>query len=142
MGRSNELIAEETTFRELVGAVPGLRARVILDAEGWPMVRGRLGRLEWRGIEAMGSFTGTARLYAFTDSAHQIRKLRAIPGLRPEQVGDQEATFSLDAANHAAILTVARVLHFQIQRGQTFAGASPEQMRAMREMRKAKGEAA
>jgi hypothetical protein len=67
------------TFRAL--AMP-LRLRVIRDAEGWPVVPGRLGRIEWHDGQVLAVYTNRPRLFA---------RLWAIPGVRRWQVGDQEA---------------------------------------------------
>src|SRR4029453_18360960 len=58
------------------------RYRVVLDAEGWPLIPGKLGRLEWHDGTALAVYTGRPRLFA---------RLWAVPGVRRWQVGDQEA---------------------------------------------------
>jgi hypothetical protein len=58
VSRTSESIAEEEAFTRLVPAIPVLRARVVLDPEGWPTVPARYGRLEWRGVDATGPHKG------------------------------------------------------------------------------------
>jgi hypothetical protein len=63
-------------------AVPG-RYRVTADGEGFPKIPGRLGAIEW--------YDG-AQLAVFTARRRMIPRLRAL-GLRPWQIGDEEARF-------------------------------------------------
>ena len=59
-----------------------LRLRVIRDGEGWPVIPGRLGQIEYHdGRE----------LAVYTDRPRMIGRLWAVPGVRRWQVGDQEA---------------------------------------------------
>jgi hypothetical protein len=58
------------------------RYRVTLDAEGWPMIPGKLGRIEWHDGRTLAVHTDRPRLFA---------RLWAVAGLRRWQVGDQEA---------------------------------------------------
>src|SRR5262245_12382839 len=57
------------------------RYRVALDAEGWPLIPGKLGHLEWHDGTTLAVYTDRPRLFA---------RLWAIPNVRPWQVGDQE----------------------------------------------------
>jgi hypothetical protein len=66
------------TFRGLAAAG---RFRVIRDAEGWPVIPGTLGRLEYHEGAELAVYTDRPRLFA---------RLWAVPGVRPWQVGDQE----------------------------------------------------
>lgn len=65
-------------FRAL--AAPG-RYRVRRDAEGWPLIPGRLGAIEYHD---------GGRLAVWCDRPRQFAKLRAVPGVRPWQTGDRE----------------------------------------------------
>jgi hypothetical protein len=58
------------------------RYRVRLDPEGWPIIPGRYGRLEWHDGRSLAAYTDLPRLFA---------RLWALPGVRRWQVGDQEA---------------------------------------------------
>jgi hypothetical protein len=77
------------------------RYRVIRDAEGWPVIPGKLGRLEWHDGRELAVYTDRPRL---------IARLWAIPGVRRWQVGDQEARglFSPEALPAVAALIQAR----------------------------------
>lgn len=88
------------------------RARVTLDPEGWPLVAGKYGRLEWRGQGP----TGACRVYAYTDRPKMIAKLRAVSGARPVQTGDHEAAFSVEAQDVGAIKALAALLKLRTRR--------------------------
>jgi hypothetical protein len=55
--------------------------RVQLDAEGWPMIPGRLGRIEHHDNARLAVFTNRRRLHA---------RISAIPGVQRHQTGDEE----------------------------------------------------
>lgn len=118
---------EAEAFRGHMVSALGPQARLIRDAEGWPMAPGRYGRLKWRGAEA----TSEHRLYACTETRTMASKLRAIPGLHPQQVGDQEAAFWLRADDGYAIRLVARLLRLRRRRASS-TGRSAEEMALMR----------
>ena len=58
-----------------------LRLRVITDAEGYPVIPGRYGHLEWFDGHDLAVYCDRPRLFA---------KIWAIPGVRRHQTGDQE----------------------------------------------------
>lgn len=137
--RTADLIPEEETFTRLIRAVPGLRGRVALDREGWPMVPARYGRLEWRGMEAAGPFMGSARIYAYTDRNRILSKLLTVPGTRRAQIGDDEGVVSMAAADHPALRACARLLRCQTSgRGAFAVGKSAEALAVMRATQAAK----
>ena len=74
---------------------------MIRDAEGWPLIPGKLGRLEWHDGTELGVYTDRPRL---------IARLWTIPGVRRWQVGDQEARglFPAEARPAVAPLIQAR----------------------------------
>lgn len=76
------LTDEQHTAREHLRtlAVPH-RLRVTTDAEGWPIIPGRLGRIEQNGGPELAVYTDRPRLFA---------KVWAIPGVRRHQTGDTE----------------------------------------------------
>lgn len=100
---------EMATFTRLAQAALGPRVRVARDVDGWPIVPGRQGQLDWRGVESDGS----ARLYAFTEHGRLVPKLLAVPGARPAQVGSGEAAVWLRAG---AIRAVAALLRTRVRR--------------------------
>lgn len=78
-----------------------LRFRVCRDAEGWPVIPGRFGRIEWHD---------EACLAVYTDRPRLVPRLWAIPGIQRWQVGDQEARglFPPEALPAVAALIRAR----------------------------------
>src|SRR3989304_5626765 len=105
---------EMALFRAHVTRALGPQVRILRDGEGWPVAPGRLGRLEWRGAEWA---TGEHRLYAYTDRARIITKLRALPGVPPQQIGDAEAAFWVRADDAPAMRAVASLLRLRQRRG-------------------------
>jgi hypothetical protein len=78
-------------------AVP-FRYRVTRDAEGWPVIPGKLGRLEWHDGTDLAVYTDRPRVFA---------RLWALPGVRRWQVGDQEAR---GLVSQAALPAVASLI--------------------------------
>ena len=68
-------------FAQLRRLATPARLRVRPDAEGWPVIPGRLGQIEYYDGRDLAAFTDRPRLHA---------KLWAIPGMRRHQTGDQE----------------------------------------------------
>ncbi len=69
------------------------RFRVIPDAEGWPIIPGRLGQIEWYcdGVDCHSCpMPGEFTLAVSTERPRLHAKLSAIPGLVRWQVGDEE----------------------------------------------------
>jgi len=121
------------TFSRLMAAVPGLRARITVNSEGWPLVQGRYGRLEWRGEPETGHDLGSPRIYAYTGRKRILFKLQAVPGVRPCQTGDDEGTVSMLAGDHGAILAGARLLRCHTNgRGAHSVGRSAKEMAWLR----------
>jgi hypothetical protein len=65
-------------FRLLAGP---LRLRLTKDAEGFPIIPGRYGRIEWFEEQDLAVYSDRPRLFA---------KIWAIPGVRRHQTGDDE----------------------------------------------------
>jgi hypothetical protein len=107
MRLTEELRPEVDAFQRIIHAALGPRARVMRDAEGWPLVPARYGNLHWRGCEWR---TGEARVWAFTDRARLVTKLLAIPGVHRWQTGDTEAAAWIRAADAVTIRAVAALL--------------------------------
>jgi hypothetical protein len=74
---------------------------VVRDAEGYPIIPGRYGRIEW--------FDGRD-LAVYSDHTRVFAKIWAIPGVRRHQTGDQEmrAIFPPEALEQVAGVTRAR----------------------------------
>ena len=108
-------------FREL--AKP-LRLFVRTDAEGFPVIPGRYGQIEWYcdGEDCAARFggfcalPGQLALAVYTERPRLFEKLWAIPGVRRHQTGDREmrAVFPPEALEH-----VARVIKANRKRTQT-----------------------
>jgi hypothetical protein len=108
-------------FREL--AKPH-RLFVRTDAEGFPVIPGRYGRIEWycdgeNCAVRFGGFCalpGQLALAVYTERPRLFAKLWAIPGIRRHQTGDQEmrAVFPPEALEQ-----VARVIKANRKRTQT-----------------------
>jgi hypothetical protein len=117
MRLTDELQAERETFRAIIRPALGPRARVTLAPEGWPMVPGRYGHLEWRGVEAgAGPARRDRRVYAFTGRARMIAKLYALRGVHRWQMGDAEAGVWIAADAVEGLRGAARLLQTRIRR--------------------------
>lgn len=100
MKRTDEQLAAEATFTATVYAADA-RLRITADAEGWPLVLGRHGQIEWTGTsESVAIYTTARRLF---------RPLLAIPGVRRHQTGDREirALLSVDRSDFPASFRAA-----------------------------------
>jgi hypothetical protein len=77
------------------------RFRVQADAEGFPIIPGRYGRIEWFDGQDLTVYTDRPRLFG---------RLWAIPGVRRHQTGDVEmrAVFPLEALEQVAMVTHAK----------------------------------
>jgi len=76
MRQTNEQRKGTAYLRAIAGGY-----RVELDAEGWPIVPGRLGRIEYHDDTHVVVFTNCRRLHA---------RLLAIPSIQRHQTGDEE----------------------------------------------------
>jgi hypothetical protein len=99
------LTDEQQTAREHLRTLAGPgRLRVTIDAEGWPLIPGRSGRIEHNGGRELAAYTDRPRLFA---------KLWAIPGVRRWQTGDTD----MRAVFPAAVLPlVAKVIKARVRR--------------------------
>src|SRR5437762_8437726 len=77
------------------------RFRVQADVEGYPVIAGRYGQIEWFDGHDLAVYTNRPRLFA---------KLWSIPGARRHQTGDTEmrAVFAPDALEQVALVIKAR----------------------------------
>jgi hypothetical protein len=85
-------------FRSLAGP---LRLRVTQDTEGFPIIPGRYGRIEWFDGQDLAVYSDRPRLFA---------KIWAIPSVRRHQTGDREmrAIFPPEALEQVASVIHAR----------------------------------
>jgi hypothetical protein len=95
---------EQRSAMERLRAVAG-PYRVTPDIEGWPMIEGRLGRIEWSD-----PMPGMVTLAVFTDRRRMHAKILAIPAIQRHQTGDDElrAVFPTSALPVVASVIRAR----------------------------------
>ncbi len=86
------------------------------DRDGWPVISGQRGRIEYHDDD---------RLAVFTDHPRLFQKLLAIPGVRRHQAGDTEARMLF---RPAALSAVAKVIRARRRRSQ----ASPKSLANLR----------
>ena len=85
------------------------RFRVQADAEGFPIIPGRHGRIEWHcdGVDCSSCLLpGQFALAVYSDRPRMFAKLWAIPGVKRHQTGDSEmrAVFPVEALEQVARL--------------------------------------
>lgn len=112
---------QSAAFAQLRALARPHRFRVLADAEGFPIIPARRGRVEWFHAE------GT-HLAAYTAGRLTRGRLLALPGILRHQVGDEEVRVLVPVAQLA---DVARVLGARRRRqGRPL---TPEQARALAE---------
>jgi hypothetical protein len=98
-----------TAFRQLRQLAAPFRYRVAADAEGYPIIPGRLGQIEWYHAE-------NTHLAAYTAGRlDRLGRLLSLPGIIRHQVGDTEVRVLFPVERLAE---VARVIQARIHRGQ------------------------
>lgn len=94
VGRNTD--EQRIAFRHLRALAAAARFRVVPDAEGWPMLPGRYGQVEWYcdGVDCHACpLPGRFALAVWTDHRLIPGRLRQLPGLIPHQIGEAEARF-------------------------------------------------
>ncbi len=104
------------------------RFRVRADVEGFPIIPGRYGQIEWfcNGVDCHScAFPGQFTLAVYTARRRLFEKLWAVQGVKRHQTGDREmrAVFPPEALEQ-----VAAVIHARHKRTQT----SPRSLRNLR----------
>jgi hypothetical protein len=120
--RTDEQLACATRLETLIRPVRGERVRLIPDAEGFPIVPGRMGRIEYLGTRSGPDRDGgryTERLHVFTDRGWIVTKLLAPPGVHHGQMGDNEARLWFAPDDAAALAAVARIIRPRVRRSPT-----------------------
>jgi len=89
------------------------RFRVVADPEGFPIIPGRYGQIEWYcdGVQCWScALPGQFALAVYTDRPRLFEKLWAIPGVKCHQTGAAEmrAVFSPEALEQVAAAIKAR----------------------------------
>jgi hypothetical protein len=105
-------IEQAEAFAQLRTLAGASRFRVRPDAEGWPVIPGRLGQIEWYcgGQDCHGRPLPGPALAVYTDRPRLFPKLWAIPGVRRWQTGGREmrAVFPPEALTLVAGVIRAR----------------------------------
>src|SRR5262249_33445584 len=98
---NSEQVATNSALAEVRRLAKPLRLRVIRDVEGFPVIPGRYGRIEWFDGRDLAPYGDRPRLFL---------KLWAIPGVRRWQTGDREmrALFPPEALEQVAGIIRAR----------------------------------
>ena len=93
--------ATDVPFAHLRHLAHPLRLRITRDAEGFPVIPGRYGQLEWFDGQDLAVYSTHPRLFA---------KIWAVPGVRRHQTGDREmrAVFPPEALEQVARVIRAR----------------------------------
>jgi hypothetical protein len=104
------LTAEQRKAREqLRSMAEPFRPRVVTDAEGFPMIPGKLGHIEW--CDPAGR-----QLAVYSDRPRLFQRIWVIAGVRKHQTGDTEMRALLEPR---ALVEVARVIRARRRRSQT-----------------------
>ena len=108
-----QLSLQQRAVEQLRALAKPYRFRVQVDAEGFPLIPGRYGQIEWQcdGVDCHSCpLPGQVALGVFTDHPRLFEKLWAIPGVRRRQTGDTEmrAVFPPDALQYVAGVIKAR----------------------------------
>ena len=102
-----QLTAQQRAAQQLRALAKPYRFRVRADAEGFPIIPGRYGRIEWYCDGAKCSscaLPGQFALAVYTDRSRLFPKIWSIPGVRRHQTGDREmrAVFPVEALEQVA----------------------------------------
>jgi hypothetical protein len=91
----------------------GLRVRIVADGEGFPIIPGRFGQVEYYGADHP---TGERRLRVFTNTPRMIRRLLAAPGVHRQQMGAHEARFWFSADSPETLREVCTIIRAKTRR--------------------------
>ncbi len=94
-------IEQDAAFVQLRSFAEPFRFRVRPDEEGFPIIPGRYGRIEWHSESELAIYSDHPRLF---------QKLWTTPGVRGHQTGDEEmrALFPPEALEQVAVVIRAR----------------------------------
>jgi hypothetical protein len=100
-------LEQAEAFAQLRALAATARLRVRPDTEGWPVIPGRFGQIEWY---CNGQDPGEPALAVYMDRPRLFPKFWALPGVRRWQTGDREirAVFQPEALTLAAGVIRAR----------------------------------
>jgi hypothetical protein len=101
IGHRRQASTQQRAAEQLRAVARPHRLRVAFDTEGFPVIPGRYGQIEW--------FDGTD-LAVYTDRPRLFAKLWAIPSVRHHQTGDTEmrVVFAPEALQQVARVIKAR----------------------------------
>ena len=96
-----QLSEQQRAVQQLRTRAQPSRFRVKLDAEGFPIIPGRYGQIEWFDGRDLAVYTNRPRLF---------EKLWAVPGVKRHQTGDTEmrAVFPPEALEQVAAVIRAK----------------------------------
>jgi hypothetical protein len=117
--RTDEQLDCAARLEALIRPVLGERVRLAPDVEGFPIVPGRMGRLEYLGMRSGPDRDGgryADRLHVFTDRGRIIPKLLAVPGVHRGQIGSGEARLWFASHDHITLAAVARIIRPRVRR--------------------------
>ncbi len=113
-----QLSRQQRAVEQLRTLAKPYRLRVQADAEGFPIIPGRYGQIEWycdgeNCGARFGGFCSLPRQFAlavYTNRPRLFGKLSAIPGMKRHQTGDTEirAVFPREALEQIAVVIKAR----------------------------------
>ena len=108
-----QLSEQQRAAQQLRALAKPYRLRVGADAQGFPVILGRYGQIEWHcdGVNCWScALPGQVALAVYSDRPRLFAKLWAIPGVRRHQTGDTEmrAVFPPEALEQVAAVIRAR----------------------------------
>ncbi len=111
--KRRQLSPRQRAVEQLRALADPFRFRIQADAEGFPIIPGRYGQIEWYcdGVNCCScALPGQFALAVYTTHPRLFPKLWAIPGVRRHQTGDTEmrAVFPPDALQQVAAVIRAR----------------------------------
>ena len=97
-------------FAQLRALAAPHRLRIEADAEGFPMIPGRYGRIEWHCDGNSCQLPRQVALAVYSDCPRLFDRLWAVPGMKRHQTGDDEmrAVFLPEAVAQVALVIKAR----------------------------------
>ena len=88
-----QLSTQQRAVEQLRALAKPYRLRVQVDGEGFPLIPGRYGQIEWHcdGVSCWSCpLPGQLALAVYSDRPRLFEKLWAIPGVKRHQTGDTE----------------------------------------------------
>ena len=111
--KRRQLSPRQRAVEQLRALADPFRFRIQADAEGFPIIPGRYGQIEWYcdGVNCCScALPGQFALAVYTTRPRLFPKLLAIPGMKRHHTGDQEmrAVFPPEALDQVAKVIKAR----------------------------------